>query len=880
MKAVPPIPQEGSPASRWGSRLGTLAAFGMLCVLVSRVFLGEMPFRPSLFDFASSWSSFETTGYVPVADRGELARLTFATILAGLSGLTVLAESLQRRRLRAAWLLPAIGVLAGLSLVGSLVKAGDVRGSLCMWYEQMSLVTAGWACAQLFGRHDRLRLLLAVLAGLAASLAAKGIWQLAVDIPERIAFFESMGPKDPSPETRLLEMRVRDLTPSGFFSLANVFACGLIGLAAAAWAVFLSSLIGAMQRRETDHKNMAAGELHLPTFISCALAIFPLAASVVLVLTRSLGGVVAAVVAAGLGLAVATLGPRLGTYRRKVVVAAWIAVAAGIGVVIVAGIARDSLPGKTMTFRWFYWTGSVEIAAGNPLLGTGLGEFDKAYLAVRRPAAEEAIQLPHNFVLASIAQLGVIGGTLLAGLAVWPLLLAGFRGLGDLSVQRVRDWSAGLWCVVGLVFAATAILARAVFSDWGGMVAALLVESAIPAVILAVAVAGAGWAGRWSVSPRFGQIALAAGLAGMLLHCMVSIGFWIPATSTLIWMLAGALLAQIRSREGKPVDRPISTLGWLVHVGVMAVAIVAVTIGVLLLLPALRRADLADRLLAAQAAGDRGRSLDLATRYARADRLDALAAADASKAVLRVAADPQEAQIRAYLQKARELASLAVERDPGDFSHQRQLGLTDWFVRHPDVFLLTSRPVHGDPEVLEQDLRRQISSGSETALSVTRLADVLQARNRPEAATRWYERATTLAPGSVQAWLNYGDAAWRIGDESAAFEAWQQAALLQTRESKRRPVLPEGFEKALERNPNSIQLNLQLAEMYSILGRRRETISQLNWVRFLSDQLIKPSVFEISEDQALRMEMIRVRASVIGRAMEDQLVGESDQVGR
>ncbi len=77
---------------------------------------------------------------------------------------------------------------------------------------------------------------------------------------------------------------------------------------------------------------------------------------------------------------------------------------------------HHSLPGKSLTFRWYYWIGAGRLVAQQPLIAVGWDNFGEHYLAVRLPEAPEEVKDPHNFIVRAFAELGVPGGVLMV---VW-----------------------------------------------------------------------------------------------------------------------------------------------------------------------------------------------------------------------------------------------------------------------------------------------------------------------------------------------------------------------------------------------------------------------------------------------------------------------------
>jgi O-antigen ligase len=128
-----------------------------------------------------------------------------------------------------------------------------------------------------------------------------------------------------------------------------------------------------------------------------------------LVLTYSRGGWVAAAV----GLVVAALtAPR----RRR----AWL-VGSLLGVVLLAAVlAPDVIVSRVASIanvdtdvsvatRYYMTAAMPDMIAARPVFGTGLGAFDRAYPAFRRPGTSFVIVKPHQVPLAFVVETGIAG---------------------------------------------------------------------------------------------------------------------------------------------------------------------------------------------------------------------------------------------------------------------------------------------------------------------------------------------------------------------------------------------------------------------------------------------------------------------------------------
>ncbi len=97
------------------------------------------------------------------------------------------------------------------------------------------------------------------------------------------------------------------------------------------------------------------------------------------------------------------------------------------------------------------------------------------------------------------------------------------------------------WCV----FLPLIVLAiRAAWMDSTNP-AVLVLEAVIPACVFGACLMAAMWIGSTLGLPdtagRYIRIAVAAGLAGFVLHNLISYSLWLPATATVFWVAAGAM---------------------------------------------------------------------------------------------------------------------------------------------------------------------------------------------------------------------------------------------------------------------------------------------------------------------------------------------------
>jgi len=541
-----------------------------LCV-VSRMFVTEHHFRvpPLSLPWAISQSrpgydhDVRRPAQVHLVNHQDLSRATHAMVLLAACGLWLVGGAVGGcTTVRHKWLVALVAALACCSLVSAL-RATDSHGAMLIWWEQLAIMSAGVLAAQVFADRRRLRLLLCVLAAGAATVAAKGLLQVYDEFPAHAATLkatpglleEVFGRREHGATGRLLRLRLGAMTPTGFFKMSNVLASLLLVTGAAAVGLLaerVADLAAAVAKRR---RGKADADVSSPMAAAIVCIIPAALAAVVLVMTRSAGAIGAAVLAGAAGVVVAVFRRRLRRHWRAAVLAAAVAGIAAAAATVGYGISHDRLPTKTMTVRWYYWTASADIIRDEPLWGVGGGGFGDAYLLRRRAEAEESVKDPHNVAVSAAARYGLIGGA--AYLAALAYVLIGVcrpRQHGPAPPTARSGSSNG---VIACAAVAIVLLARGIFGGGFAGWAPFVWQAAMPAALFALVLAGLCLAGRGaarSSAARLGRIAPACGVAAFAVHNMVSFSLWAPATATVFWVAAGALLANGASR-GRPIMR-------------------------------------------------------------------------------------------------------------------------------------------------------------------------------------------------------------------------------------------------------------------------------------------------------------------------------------
>jgi len=688
---APPLPAE---AGRRGSRVHAAAFVLLLAGVAARCFVAELPFHGSALQFLPDPSAGGVaTRPVSAADnpsaydvdRTELSRVAFAVLLLGAVALWAIGGvTAGRLTVRHGRLAAIAALLAAWSLIAAMA-ASNRRAALNGWLEQLALLAACFLAIQLCADRRRFALAVAVLVGVGATLAVKGFWQVGIEIPDRVADFDAhrlerlteFGWAPGTPQARLIEARLRDNAITGFFSLANPFASLMVVPLLAAIGLAVDRVRAARRSRRAGREKRRPGEVDLPTIAAALTVAAAVMVAVAVVLTKSRGAILAGVLAVALLAAVLLLRTRIGPSWRRWFAGAVAAVALGGAGGVLYGLKNDRLPTTTMTFRWYYWTGSARLIADHPVLGVGPGNFAANYLRYRRDEAEEEIQMPHNAVVHALAQYGIPGGICYLAILGW-LLVGCVRPRGPSQASPDEPPPAGLRTAVLLAaIVAAAVASRATLSLFQAGTGLYVLEVALPAAVLAAMLLLAAWSGR-GLGELTGEpaqavrAALACGVAGFLLHNMVTFSLWLPAPGGVLFLAAGACVAQ--GPPGRP--RPLGGSRWL-----LAAAAVAAVAGAVILIgmPVLDKTRHTAGMLASLKDGDIPGAMKHARRASQADPLDPRPAADAAQVAVMHVSIPRY-PLGLPLTRVLDLSDQATDRDRLNAQYWRLAGNIAWAV--------------------------------------------------------------------------------------------------------------------------------------------------------------------------------------------------------
>ena len=867
---------EGSFSARAATACRAAAMVALLACAGARVLVSEMPYRGSLLN--PSIGAMDPVGALPAgAGREELSRVTFAVLLAAIGALWLFGCALSGRLTgRHPWL---AGMVAGFVLWSLLtaLRSADKRSALDMWVEQVSLMSACLLSVQLLGDRKRFTVFVAVLAGIGGLLAVKGLWQVAVEIPERVADFAAnrearlgeLGLLPGSAEALAFEARLGATTPTGFFVMSNLYAAVLtIALPAAVGLAADKTLLAVATWRQGGRRHK--GHLHLPWIAAALTWMIAIVCGAALILSRSRGGILAATMALLATAAIARWRQALAGHWRKAVVAAAAVFLLGVGAVVAYGLARDRLPTKTMTFRWYYWTGGAKIVAAHPWFGVGPGNFASAYLQVRRPAAEEAVKDPHNIIVHAASQYGLPGGAMYLAIVAYVLVAAARPRRADAPQPPAYHPPKPALKAATIItaIAAAALATRSLVTGSTGSVAYFIIDTAIPVAALVAMLAMTLWVG-WppqarpaspmalpnteagggeSLEPKFSRIALACGAAGFVLHGMVEFAPWAPGAALVFWTSAGACLAQARPAK----EWNLSPLRWL---KVLSASAAVAAAGMALWHPVFKRIVLTERAAAELRLEERWIAVHRAEEAAAADGMDAWSAADAAKTIL--AASPRQ-RPGDFLRQAQTWAREACRRDPSYYGHQRLLAYLYSMTFAPDAFRY-SWPGLGDKMTVSQEACLRSAEAGDPA-AMCDLAWLLRDKGAYPQALRWLRSAIALDPHSPTLHAHLGETYWAAGDTGEAARAWRQSAQLATPNPA---ALKSMSRSAVELNPMDARLRLEYAQMLVFHGEARACLEQLAAAEDIDKALYPESLLHFNTAERRHIAMLRAWAEAI-----------------
>jgi len=438
----------------------------------------------------------------------------------------------------------------------------------CEW---LILLLAFCLVRQLARSREDNQALLAAIVATGLSLAIYAIYQYGIELPALRAKFASntealkqaLGVEGTLDETTLDHLRRRILEDNVFATYAHpnsfagyivlLFPCA-VGYALVCW-----------RRWPWGWRALCTSG-------------FVLLFAAALWLTHSRGAILATL---AVGLVVLLIQGWLFLWRHKPWLLGGLLVLIGAGLLAARtdwGTAGLTKGVRSAGLRTGYWSATWNMIREQPFRGVGPGNFGRRYPHYMFASAFEKVQDPHNFVLEVWATSGLFAlAALLAALALFFLRtwIALRRRLIEPPVENQTDNDAGfricwefyLGGMAGLLLGfllraidepASDILMEGFLSAGRSLIwfAAFTLLNTIP------------WPGRGRL------LALAAGVAALLLNLLVSGGIALPSVAQPLWIVA-ALALNVPQEDSSPLKRPRPWFESMVPLPLLAGASVA-----------------------------------------------------------------------------------------------------------------------------------------------------------------------------------------------------------------------------------------------------------------------------------------------------------------
>lgn len=438
-----------------------------------------------------------------------------------------------------------LAAVVGLTFLSAGFSAAYKHPAWLIAWEWLGMLVAFCLVRQMFRTAVEGQRLLAAILATGVSLGAYAVYQYTLELPEqRKRFSNDEAIRAALREQHLVQREGDDLDLESFrkrveydhvfgtFAHPNSFA-GYLALllpAAAGWA--------AVSWRQRGTPWLAA------SLTACALLV-----ALALWLTHSRGAILGTLLVAVTLLAIRA---RTFLWQRKWLVAIGIALAAAAAflafqaVNTTGGVEKSQ---RSLGLRRDYWTATWKMITDTEhprflWLGVGPGSFGRHYPRYMRPTAFEDVKDPHNFALEVWATTGVFALiALIVALAAffratWPTLRDPLAAASSVEETGTR-WEFYCGAMTGLLLA---------FVLWASGQTG---EHKADAILLGGVAAGARsvvWfvafalleRVAWSDATR--ALALAAGVAALLLNLTVSGGIGYPSVALLLWVMAALAL--------------------------------------------------------------------------------------------------------------------------------------------------------------------------------------------------------------------------------------------------------------------------------------------------------------------------------------------------
>jgi O-antigen ligase len=702
------IDDDSPPWATWLTQIAFVLAVG---IAIARAMMSE-----------TARQAFDAVpGALPAPPRSPGATTSLVLdALCWLPALLVLLRLLIDRQYIVRWTWSQL-FFGGLALWAacSVAWASDKFLSLIAASHTIAAAMLIWSVAQLVRSWVRFRIVAGICLGLLLIYSAQGLVFKFIDVPENIKYWNEhkdeelrqRGWEPGSFSARQFERKLTGGEMIGFNTSPNSFAAVLVLLT-------IVSIGVAIQRSSDDRSAM------IP-IVATVLIILP-PAMLVLYFThaRTAAGTIFLSVCALLYLAGERRRAWLSANAKFAYFVIVVIVLLGAAALIGHGVYHGSLPQDSLNFRWRYWSAASRLFARHPLAGVGWGNFGEHYLAVRWPIAAEEIQDPHNFVVRSFAELGLIGGLLCLtwiARAGWELTrpivpkestggtAAGGRGALMLGASAI---------VLGVVINCAASIDFAQDSSYVffEVFRRLMALGLLFVALIATTVRSLK---DQSIDDRPAPWLLAAtliALGAFFVHNLIDFVIAEPGPLILFAVVLGAALGVRTPSAAGSTRRSNAHIGGILGAGVLA-WVVAITAIVIPIADAEQRADDADDAIRHGRVDEAAKTLAAAAKEVRCNADYAYRSATAM-----IQASAPAEQVKAMLE-------MAIAEDPA--------GVVYYLTRAG----FERRLPQPDPAAIRAD----------------------------------YDRALRLDPQNIPARIDYAEALTKLGDPSAAAEQYRLA---------------------------------------------------------------------------------------------------------
>ncbi|GMU20958.1 MAG: hypothetical protein AMXMBFR13_10540 [Phycisphaerae bacterium] len=522
----------GEVSGRIATQLENTALLVLLAVVAMRPLMSET-YESELTRIAHASGGAEAT--TPATTAG------FDLAIWG-AALATTAAAWRRRR----WHLTGLEAGAALMFLGAVIStavvASNKRLALNASADWLTALALMMVVANLCRDRLRVGLVLAVVIASGAASAAKCVMQAAVEFEEtrqhylqnKAEFWRDVPLDDPRVE--LYERRMNAAEAYGFMAHSN--AQGSLLVLAALTAVAAGAVSQSWVGRAFGFGVGTALALCIP-------------------LTGSRGALLAGGVGLVLLIVLWSVGGILRRRWRLTLAGIWLVIGLAVAGVVGFGLVRGGLPGSSLGFRWNYWQVTSRVVAEHFWTGVGALNFDRHYLRYKPIDFPEEIKDPHNFVVAVLAQWGVLGAV---------GLLAALVGASFVFIRRwgrypEDSWPAPPRVIDGLRVWLPVTIGAFVLLRLFLMRGLLGSPSGMAAVIFDLGAYGPIWAAvfglfAWLIAAKgvgradHIRLVLLCGVAAFLLHNTIDFSLFVPATLTPFAALCGVLLA------GGEMERP------------------------------------------------------------------------------------------------------------------------------------------------------------------------------------------------------------------------------------------------------------------------------------------------------------------------------------